>query len=106
MTVNLGAINAYRNQLKMQDKLQGAGGLEDGMEKPSFFNMVEEAAQKSIDTQYQSEGLKMDALSGAGKVELSDLVTAVANADLTLSTVVAIRDRVVGAYQEIMRMPI
>jgi flagellar hook-basal body complex protein FliE len=31
---------------------------------------------------------------------------AVANADLALQTVVAVRDRVIQAYQEILRMPI
>ncbi len=35
-----------------------------------------------------------------------DVVQAVSNAELTLQTVVAVRDRVVNAYQEIMRMPI
>jgi flagellar hook-basal body complex protein FliE len=34
------------------------------------------------------------------------VVTAVAEADLTLQTVVAVRDRVIEAYQNIMRMPI
>ena len=34
------------------------------------------------------------------------MVTAVANAELALQTVVAVRDQVVAAYQEIMRMPI
>jgi flagellar hook-basal body complex protein FliE len=33
-------------------------------------------------------------------------VTAVNNAELTLDTVVAIRDKVIGAYQDIMKMPI
>ena len=35
-----------------------------------------------------------------------DVVTAVANAELTLETVVAIRDQVIQAYQEVIRMPI
>jgi flagellar hook-basal body complex protein FliE len=34
------------------------------------------------------------------------VVTAVTNAELTLETVVAVRDRVVQAYQDILRMPI
>jgi flagellar hook-basal body complex protein FliE len=44
--------------------------------------------------------------SAAGKGDLVDVVTAVANAETTLETVVALRDRVISAYQEIMRMPI
>ena len=41
-----------------------------------------------------------------GKAQLVDVVTAVANAETSLETVMAIRDQVINAYQEIMRMPI
>jgi flagellar hook-basal body complex protein FliE len=42
----------------------------------------------------------------AGKADLTEVVTAVTNAEITLKTVLAIRDRVIQAYQEIARMPI
>ncbi len=42
----------------------------------------------------------------AGKAELVDVVTAVASAEASLETVMAVRDQVIAAYQEIMRMPI
>lgn len=42
----------------------------------------------------------------AGQAELIDVVTAVANAEASLETVLAVRDQVISAYQEIMRMPI
>lgn len=105
MTVSntLAAVNAYRNQLKM---MQEAGEAQEQQNQgPSFADMVKEAVNDTIDTQYKAEATKMDALS-TGKVELSDLVTAVSNAELTLNTVVAVRDRVINAYQEIIRMPI
>lgn len=41
-----------------------------------------------------------------GRAELVDVVTAVASAEASLSTVMAVRDQVIQAYQEIMRMPI
>ena len=41
-----------------------------------------------------------------GKAQLIDVVTAVSSAEQSLNTVMAIRDQVIGAYQEIMRMPI
>jgi flagellar hook-basal body complex protein FliE len=41
-----------------------------------------------------------------GKVELVDVVTAVASAQSSLETAMAVRDQVIAAYQEIMRMPI
>ena len=46
------------------------------------------------------------AASAVGKAELVDVVTAVANAETTLETVIALRDRMISAYQDIMRMPV
>ena len=41
-----------------------------------------------------------------GKADLVDVVTAVAAAEATMETVVAVRDEVIKAYNDIMRMPI
>jgi flagellar hook-basal body complex protein FliE len=41
-----------------------------------------------------------------GKAELIDVVTAISAAEASLETVIAVRDQVISAYQEIMRMPI
>ena len=46
------------------------------------------------------------AAAAAGKADLNTVVVAVAEADLTLKTVVAVRDKVLAAYREILRMPI
>lgn len=100
----LAAANAYRNQLKMmQDAPTDAGMPEAG--KPSFAGMVENALQDAARTQGTSEALQMSSLTG-GKVDLSDLVTAVANAELSLNTVIAVRDRVINAYNDIIKMSI
>lgn len=42
----------------------------------------------------------------AGKGDLIDVVTAIGAAETALDTMVAVRDRVVGAYSDIMRMQI
>jgi flagellar hook-basal body complex protein FliE len=52
----------------------------------------------------EADGQSMKAIAGDGN--LTDVVTAVARAELALQSTVAIRDRVVQAYQDIMRMPI
>lgn len=41
-----------------------------------------------------------------GQGSLIDVVTAVSSAEASLETVMAVRDQVIAAYQEIMRMPI
>ncbi len=54
-------------------------------------------------------GRKADAQAGAvaqGKADMVDVVTAVAESETAISTLVAVRDRVIAAYEEIMRMPV
>jgi flagellar hook-basal body complex protein FliE len=46
----------------------------------------------------------MQAIAGGGN--LTDVVTAVSKAELSLQTTIAIRDKAVQAYQDVMRMPI
>jgi len=41
-----------------------------------------------------------------GQGSMIDVVTAVSAAEASLETVIAVRDQVIQAYQEIMRMPI
>ena len=48
----------------------------------------------------------MSAMAVTGEADITDVVQAVTSAELTLQTVVAVRDRMISAYQEIMRMPI
>ena len=66
------------------------------------MNMVQDAAKNVIGTESGAEATQLQALTG--KVDLSNLVTAVANAELTLNTVVAVRDRVITAYNAIINM--
>ena len=98
----LSAANAYRNQLKLQNDISDAAPQEES-NKSSFSNLLKDGLQNAVDTQYKSESMKMDAITG--KVDLADLVTAVTNAELSLNTVIAVRDKVIGAYQDIIRMP-
>ena len=46
------------------------------------------------------------AQAAMGKADVTELVAATTNAEVALETVVALRDRVIGAYQDIIRMPI
>ena len=84
----------------------GGAGLEarDTPTQSSFVDMVKEVAANSIEAGKASE--KMTAAAVAGEADLTDVVTAVSNAEITLQTVVTVRDRVLSAYQEILRMPI
>lgn len=102
---SLNATLAYRNQLKLMEQSQDAGPeVEKAAAGPSFAQMVGESLKDSADTLRATDALEMQAVTG--RVDLTDLVTAVTNAELTLNTVVAVRDRVINAYQDILRMGI
>jgi flagellar hook-basal body complex protein FliE len=67
----------------------------------SFFRSL---AQESVSTMQAGEQASIQGLEG--KLDAQSVVEAVAAAELTLQTVTAVRDRVVEAYQELIRMPI
>lgn len=69
-----------------------------------FAGLVKSALDGTAQTLKKSEALTNQAL--VNPADLGQVVTAVASAEVTLQTVVAVRDRVVQAYQDILRMPI
>jgi flagellar hook-basal body complex protein FliE len=59
------------------------------------------------DTIAQSKAAETQMVAGVqGKADLVDVVTSISSAEQSLETVMAVRDQVISAYQEIMRMPI
>jgi flagellar hook-basal body complex protein FliE len=84
-------------------KTAGTGMAPRG-EGPSFGSLLEEAAKSSINTMKQGE--TMTAKAAVGQADIADVVQAVTNAEMTLQAATTIRDKVIGAYQEILRMPI
>jgi flagellar hook-basal body complex protein FliE len=104
MSINTAsAAAAYKNTVRAALPTGGGGSNMPG--EPSFASLVQQAAQGAIDSSYSSEAQVLRTMA-TGKTELHEVVTAVANAEVTLQTVVAVRDKVVAAYQDIMRMPI
>ncbi|PZW41309.1 flagellar hook-basal body complex protein FliE [Humitalea rosea] len=71
---------------------------------PSFGQAMSRAMEQGVELGHGADVAASQALTGQGSV--TDVVLAVGRAELALQTAVAVRDRVVGAYQEIMRMPV
>ena len=69
----------------------------------SFGAMLEQVLTDAVDAGHKSEIQAVQAV--AGGANLQEVVEAVNAAEITLQTVVAVRDRIIAAYQEIMRMP-
>lgn len=86
------------------DVIGESGEGEGGSGGVSFADFLKDQARESVDTLRQSESMSAKAVTG--EADLTDVVQAVTAAELTLQTVVSVRDRVISAYQEIMRMPI
>jgi flagellar hook-basal body complex protein FliE len=88
----------------------GAGNL---MKKPlgaatggsgDFAAMIGKALESTADA-----GRKADVQTASvatGRADVVDVVTAVAESEAAIETLVAVRDRVIAAYEEIMRMPV
>jgi flagellar hook-basal body complex protein FliE len=100
------AVNAYRQAAKSME----SGGIPKpispmgGQDENAFSSMVSDSLKSAVQTGREAEELSLKQISG--EADLKDVVTAVANAEHTLETVVAVRDKVLTAYQEILRMPI
>ena len=69
-----------------------------------FGQALTEALQGVVDAGHKADTQTAAAIAGTGN--LTEVVAAVNRAELALQTTTAIRDRVVQAYQDIMRMPI
>jgi flagellar hook-basal body complex protein FliE len=101
------AALAYVEALKRPTVGGGAGGggaALGGAGGPSFADMVQDVVGQGVATAKAGEAATVKAATG--DMELIDVITAVAKAETTLQTVVAVRDQVIQAYLVIVRMPI
>lgn len=69
-----------------------------------FSSYVQDAAAEAVQSLHRGEALSKAGI--AGSADLNDVVAAVNDAEMTLQTVTTLRDKLVQAYQEILRMPI
>ena len=100
------AATAYSNLAKLTDpgRVLSKTISDSTPEGPSFASLVKQALGTVVDA-----GKKADAQTQAmvsGKADMVDLVTAVAESETAITTLVSVRDRVIQAYQQIMQMPI
>lgn len=100
----ISASNAYAAAIK--NVQNGPEGLGDNIGQVAAggsgsFNQI---LNQLSDTAHQAENQIVSAATGKG--DLVDVVTALTTADMTIQTVVAVRDKVIEAYREIMNMPI
>lgn len=106
MITALSAAKAYGSAQSLA-KVGGGAGAAGGAEAlggSAFADMLKGVIEQTASTAKTAE--TQMAAQVQGKAELIDVVTAVSAAEASLETVMAVRDQVIAAYQEIMRMPI
>ena len=100
------AANAYSSLARLTDP--GAGGglgkIAGGGESGGFSDMLKQAIGAVAETGRTSDAQTQTLATG--KSNIVDVVTAVAETETAVSAMVSVRDKVVQAYEEIMRMPI
>ena len=102
--------NAYINAVNSYNNAANGKSFESPMSDPAndikqgeFADLVKSAIDEAVRIGERSEQLTIQGINE--RADVTQVVTAVAEAELTLQTVVTVRDKVIEAYKEIIRMP-
>ncbi len=101
------ATTAYANVAKLlnnQGTKPAVNQVADLGGGSDFAKLLGQAVQGVVDSGKVSDTKAMELVNGKG--DMVDVVTAISQTELAMDTMVAVRDRVISAYEEIMRMPI
>jgi flagellar hook-basal body complex protein FliE len=108
MASPLAAASAYASVARIASDASSVGLVRppasDTNGEGSFASVLKEAIGSVAEM-----GRKSDAQTRAaanGKANIVDVVTAVSETEVAIDAVVAVRDRVIAAYEDIMKMPI
>ncbi len=98
------AAGAYTSIANIADNMRNGAKAASSGEATNFGELVEVVLSNVSQSGAETESKAMDMANG--KTEIVDLVTAVAETELAVESLVTVRDRVISAYQEILNMPI
>ncbi len=101
------AAGAYARMAQIANPVAGVNrtigaGNEQG---PSFGAVLKDALASVRDAGAKSDAQTQAMVTG-NKANIVDVVTAVAETETAINTLVSVRDKVVAAYEAIMQMPI
>jgi flagellar hook-basal body complex protein FliE len=108
MATPLSAAGAYASIARLATDpthaLANAAGGAPAKDATSFAAMLKNAIGAVTDAGHKSDAQTTAMVNG--KSNMVDVVTAVAETEVAVDAVVAVRDKVIAAYEEIMKMPI
>jgi flagellar hook-basal body complex protein FliE len=102
-----GAAGAYARVQSGSSVDSAVGGIDAGSsasDGSGFGSTLQRALEGVVQTSHEADAKAMEGISGEGNI--TDVVMAVSRAQLALQSTVAIRDKVVQSYQDVMKMSI
>ena len=97
---NAAIQGAYQSGQELKAARQGVSAEES----PNFSEMVKTATSNAVESVRQADRIAEAGLKG--EIGTQQVVEATLELESTLRVAVSVRDKVVQAYQEILRMPI
>jgi flagellar hook-basal body complex protein FliE len=104
MTTPTSAANAYASLARLTDPTSLAKSAAEGSAGPNFGTLLKEAVG-ALNEAARNSDMQTQAMA-VGKANIVDVVTAVAETEVAIDALVSVRDKVISAYDEIMKMPI
>jgi len=101
----LDALNAYSaaaTNVKQGGPAKSA--VDPSAEGGSFADMISDSLKETDQAVHSVEEITAKSLQG--KADIVDVVTAASNAEVMVQTVVTVRDKMISAYQDVLKMPI
>ncbi|MPZ39200.1 MAG: flagellar hook-basal body complex protein FliE [Rhizobiales bacterium] len=105
MTTPSIAAGAYANLARLANPSANVGQAVGGSNGGQSFGELLHSAVGSVVEAGRNADTQAQAMA-AGKANVVDVVTAVAETEVAVEAMVAVRDKIISAYEEIMRMPI
>ena len=95
-------INSGTGVLYSGDKIDV---LSQGVSKaPQFSTVIQELIKSRVQKVKSSEKVSLDAIKG--KAGMIEVMAAVNDSEVALQEIVTVRDKIVGAYLDILKMPL
>jgi flagellar hook-basal body complex protein FliE len=107
MPTPIAAANAYAALARLGDQTASIGrGVAPAAEAagPNFSSVLKDVINAVSDAARKSDGQAQAVATG--RSNMVDVVTAVAETETAVQTLVAVRDKVISAYEDILKMPI
>ncbi len=98
------AISAYNNIANLIGNTSKVEDSNSSSGDSGFIDMVGKFLNNSVNEIKGGEKAVISSIKN--EITTEDLVSAINDAELSLRTMVAIRDRIISVYNEIIRMPI